>query len=267
MLGRAEAREHAAGARASATPRAALAHCDVFVLAGGLGTRIQPVLGHLPKLLAPIGDRPFLAVLVAWLWCFGARRIILGLGHGADSVTEYLRKNPPLDVAVETVIEPRPLGTAGAIRHARAALRSDPVLVMNGDSFVDADLAAFLAAHRAARARGTLLCAEVGDAGRYGRLLMKGGRIDRFVEKDPGFRGSALVNAGLYLLSQDLLDDIADGDAVSLERDVFERLPAGTLAAHAGCFPFIDIGTPESLARAGAAVAAMRLGREPEVPA
>src|SRR5690348_3665030 len=108
-----------------------IADCDVFVLAGGLGTRVQSVLGGLPKLLAPIGERAFLLVLLAWLRRFGAQRIVLGLGHGADAVIGFLRENPPSGLAIETIVEPRPLGTAGALRFARSKLRSDPVLVMN----------------------------------------------------------------------------------------------------------------------------------------
>jgi mannose-1-phosphate guanylyltransferase len=96
-----------------------------------------------------------------------------------------------------------------------------------------------------------MLCAQVEDAGRYGRVLVdQSGRIRGFVEKDPAIRGPAVVNAGIYLLSAPFLDAIAGGTARSLERDVFERLPAGSLAAVAGKFNFIDIGTPESLARA-----------------
>jgi NDP-sugar pyrophosphorylase family protein len=58
-----------------------------------------------------------------------------------------------------TVTEPRPFGTPGAIRFARQNLRTDPV--MNGDSFADPDLCAFVAHHRRAGAKATLLCAEV----------------------------------------------------------------------------------------------------------
>ena len=112
------------------------------MLAGGLGTRIRPVLGDTPKLLAPIGGRPYLWYLLEWLRKFGARRIVLGLGHGAGAVLDYLRAQPAADLDIVTVVEPSPLGTAGAIRFARAHLRSDPVLVLNGDTFVNADLCA-----------------------------------------------------------------------------------------------------------------------------
>ncbi len=151
------------------------------------------------------------------------------------------------------MVEPSPLGTAGAIRFARGALQSDPVLVMNGDSFTDADHCAFGHPNRAARTIGTILCAEVQEAGRYGRVeLDQSGCIGGFIEKDANFHGTALISAGVYLLSANLLDDIAAGDAASIERDVFERLPSGSLAAFAGRFRFIDIGTPESLALAAA---------------
>jgi len=150
------------------------------------------------------------------------------------------------------VIEPRPLGTAAAIRFARASLRSDPAMIVNGDSFVEADLCAMLAWHRASGARGTMLCAKAADAGRYGRVQVDAqGLISGFVEKDPAFHGTALINAGLYALSAALLDEIAASAAVSLERDVFERLPPGSLAAFITEGAFIDIGTPELLPAAG----------------
>jgi NDP-sugar pyrophosphorylase family protein len=226
----------------------------VFVLAGGLGTRIRPVLGDIPKLLAPVRGGTYLDGLFDWLRGFGARRIVLGLGHQAQAVVDYLSEHPSEGLTVETVIEPRPLGTAGAIRFARAQLHSDPVMVLNGDSMADADLCAFLENHRTRGARGSVLCAEVDDAARYGRVLIDGNSmIDGFAEKDPAFGERALVNAGVYLMSAALLDEIAAGTAVSLEREIFERLPKNSLAAFNGCKNFIDIGTPESLALANQA--------------
>jgi mannose-1-phosphate guanylyltransferase len=230
---------------------------DVFVIAGGLGTRIAPVLGQIPKLLAPISGRPYLVYLLDWLRQFGAARVVLGLGHQAQAVVDYLKDEMPSrgDLVVETVIEPQPLGTAGAVRFARASLRTDPVLVMNGDSFADADLCQFVDHHRRMKAKATLLCAEVDDAGRYGRVeLDTAGYISGFVEKDPAFHGTSLVSAGVYLFSAALLNEIAAGGANSLEHDVFASAPSGSLAAHTGRFAFIDIGTPQSLARAGSVI-------------
>jgi len=228
-----------------------LASLDVLVLAGGLGTRIQSVLGDTPKVLAPIAGRPYLAILLDWLHQFGAARIVLGLGHRSEAVGSYLASTRFEGIAIETVVEPAPLGTAGAVRFARARLTTDPVIVMNGDSFTAANLCALVEHHGTASSVGTLLCAEVADAGRYGRILVNAtGRIEEFIEKDPSYHGTALINAGVYCLSGSLLDEIAAGEAKSIERDVFARMPAGSLAAFVSGGAFIDIGTPESLARA-----------------
>ena len=81
-------------------PAQCLATLDVLVIAGGLGTRIQSALGDTPKLLAPIGGRPYLAYLLDWLRRFGAKRIVLGLGHRAQAVIDFLdRKNPLMAIS------------------------------------------------------------------------------------------------------------------------------------------------------------------------
>lgn len=229
---------------------------DIVVLAGGLGTRLRPVLGDTPKLLAPVGGRPFLSYLLRWFSRFGARRVVLALGHGAADVLDYLRDVPDTALEITAVVEPYPLGTAGALRFARSWLRSDPVLVMNGDSFVAANLCRFLAFYRMVAADGAVLCALAENAGRYGRISIDENMcIRRFVEKDVAFRGSAMVNTGVYLFSGRLLDAIDAMPGPSLETDVFERLPAGSLAAFTGSFDFIDIGTPESFAAAATMLA------------
>ena len=235
---------------------ARLSDCDVYVIAGGLGTRIQPVLGDIPKLLAPVGGRPYLAFLLSWLRGFGIRRVVLGLGHRAEPILGYLQDHPMKDLEVETVVEPSPLGTAGALRLARTRLQSDPVMVINGDGIMDCDLNRFFEFHRVIRARGTILCAAMEEASRYGRIETENNMIVSFIEKDANFSGKALVNAGVYLLSALLLDEIASGEARSLEYDVFARLPPGTLAAFLAGGHFIDIGTPEMLALANRTMAA-----------
>lgn len=234
-----------------------LAEIDVAVLAGGLGTRIRHVLGEVPKVLAPINGRPFLAYLLDRLVAQGSRRVVLSLGHLAERVAEYLARNPRDDIEVLTCVEPEPLGTAGALRHVRAMLRSDPVLVMNGDTHIDADLAWFAASHRASGAEASMLCLELDEAGRYGRVEIDAqSRVERFIEKDPDFVGRATINGGVYLFSAVLLDRLAAGQGPSLERDVLERLsPGGIHAALAEGSAFVDIGTPRSLAHAAAVLA------------
>jgi mannose-1-phosphate guanylyltransferase len=216
-----------------------------------MGTRIQAVLGDTPKLLAPVGGRTYLAYLLDWLAFFGAKRIVFGLGHGAEAIRAEFEEHPRTNLSIITVVELEPLGTGGAIGFSRDQLRSNPVLVLNGDTFVDADLCEFVAFHRAGGSMGSMLCTQVADGRPYGQVRIDtNGNITEFVEKAGGSAGVATINAGIYLLSAPLLNMIARTHKSSLERDIFPTLKAGALRAFTGAFEFIDIGTPDALARA-----------------
>lgn len=224
---------------------------DVIVLAGGLGTRIRDTLGDTPKLLASVNDRPFLDFLIGRLKGFGAGRLVLGLGHLGERVEEHLKSHPPEGIDIVTLIEPEPLGTAGALRFIAPRIESDPVMVMNGDSFTGADLCDFVQAHRRSGAEGSILATEVEDTAEFGRLnVSPEGRVLEFSEKDSSQTGPGLINAGVYLFSTAMMARIEAMEGPSLERDVFQSLAPGTLGAVVGQGPFIDIGTPERLAAA-----------------
>jgi NDP-sugar pyrophosphorylase family protein len=234
-----------------------LADLDLVVLAGGLGTRLRSVVADRPKVLAPVAGRPFLDHLLTWLDRQGARRIVLALGHLADQVEARLaaRRQDFPRLEIVTAVETSPLGTGGALASCRDLLRSDPVLVLNGDTFVDVDLTCFVAGWAEFAAPAALVAVKVADATRYGRLEIEGGRVQRFAEKSNA-PGSAWINGGIYLLSGMLLDRLAGMGPCSLERDLLERLPPGSIATFPTSGHFIDIGTPTSLAAAPDVLAA-----------
>jgi mannose-1-phosphate guanylyltransferase len=228
-----------------------IANIDVAVLAGGLGTRLQGVLPATPKILAPVGGRPFLEHLLEWLIRQGARRTVLCLGYRSADVLAFLKTRSFAPLEVNTVIEARPLGTGGAVANALSSLSSDPVMVINGDTIVETDLKSFLSAHCASKAAASILCARVEDAGRYGRLEIDSGqRVVRFEEKNPAAGKPAWINAGIYLFGRTALRKIAGLTEGSLERDILEKMPAGTIHAFLTGGRFLDIGTPETLALA-----------------
>jgi mannose-1-phosphate guanylyltransferase len=242
----------------SQRPPNCLASVDVLVLAGGYGTRLRNSIGETPKVLAPVAGQPFLAHLLAWLKRFGPSRIVMSLGYEADAVQQFLASHPVPGIEIESCVEPEALGTAGAIRFARPLLRSDPVLILNGDSFVDTDLCALVDSQRTSQALATVLCVAHENGDRYGRVTVDSqARIEGFVEKGAGGARPGIINAGVYAVSARLLDQVAAGAARSWEHDVLEAAPAGALAAVVGRFTFIDIGTPESLAQAQGLFAAV----------
>ena len=222
---------------------------EAVVLAGGFGTRLSSVVTDRPKVLAEVGGRPFLAYLLDQLEREGCRRVVLAVGHLADMVEHTIGpRHGLLEVAYSR--ESQPLGTGGGVALAARHVGSDPVLVLNGDSYCHLDLPGMAASHRAHGGLGTLAVVRVGDASRYGTVrLADDDRIVAFEEKTaeavPGW-----VNAGVYLLSATRLRSLQTGRPSSLERDAFPAWVGGGLHGFASPGPFLDIGTPESYAMA-----------------
>ncbi len=222
------------------------------MLAGGLGTRLRPQFGELPKSLAPLGGRPFLARQLEWLAAHGISRAVLCAGYGADAMRAAIGDGSAWGVEVIWSVEPEPLGTGGALWLARAHA-DGPALVLNGDTLLECDPWR-LEQHRWSRgAWGAIALYRVDDAASRGRVeCASGGSVTRFVEKDAAFRGPAWVNGGLYAFSSWLWRRLPAGVS-SLERDILPALAAeGRLEGLELPGSFWDIGTPEEWARAEA---------------
>lgn len=219
------------------------------VLAGGLGTRLRSVVSDLPKSLAPVNGQPYLAYLLDRLGRAGLDHVVLCVGYMAEKVRATFG-DVYGGMRLSYSVEPRPLDTGGALRRALPLLDSRDVLVMNGDSFFESSLGDFAIWHFAHRSTASLLLAQVPDASRYGTVQVDGdGRVLAFREKTrpeaPGW-----INAGIYLLNREVLATIPRARPVSLEREIFPTLVGRGLRACHGRGRFIDIGTPESYARA-----------------
>lgn len=221
---------------------------EAIVLAGGLGTRLRPVLRDRPKVLADFNGRPFLAYVLDALAQAGVARSVISTGYLGPMVRDAIG-DAHAGMPVAYVEETQPMGTGGAVRLAAARCEGDPVLCLNGDSLCVWDLPSLLGAHRARGAAATLLSVRVPDISRYGALEVDGdGGVTGFAEKGES-GGEGIINAGVYALSRALLASIPEGVAVSLEREVFPRWIGRGLCAHAGDGAFLDIGTPEDHAR------------------
>ncbi len=229
---------------------------SIAILAGGQGTRLRPVVADRPKVMAEINGRPFLTYLLEQLKANGVGHVVLCTGYKADMVSRYFG-NRYKGLEISYSIETAPLGTGGALRHALAHFTGNQVLVMNGDSFLDADLKLFLRRHEENKARLSLLLAHVHDAGRYGSVTIDSEhRVTAFVEKSE-ISGPGLINGGIYLLARELIAAISAGESVSLEKEVLPRnLREGSYGFQLG-ERFIDIGTPESYSDASRFFAGM----------
>lgn len=231
---------------------------DAMILCGGMGTRLRPVVADRPKPMARISDRPFLDILIDSFCEFGLRRFILCAGHMSDVIRDYYTGQPePVGWGSphhrrQFIIsaEPKPLGTAGAIKNAAEHIRSDTFLVANGDSLCAADLAAFYDFHSARDALMSMVVVETENTGDCGLVSLDDSqRIVAFDEKNPQ-RGRGYVNAGIYLFRKEALALIPADTPLSLERDLFPTLIRQNCYAFAAPGPLLDIGTPARLASA-----------------
>lgn len=224
---------------------------DTLVLCGGLGTRLLPVVQDRPKGLAVISGRPFLDILVDELLRQGLRRLILCVGHGADQIVAHFRGRTDAEFVFS--IENQPLGTGGALRHALPQVRSNPVAVVNGDSFCPVDYGAVLAFHQERASQGTVVVTKPAGRRDVGAIALGAdGRLLSFAEKsDHPDPRSKWVNAGIYLMPRGLIEAIPEGVASSLEREVLPHVIAtGAYYGFRASGQLIDIGTPERYAAA-----------------
>lgn len=223
---------------------------QALILCGGLGTRFRPVRDDIPKILAPIGGRPFFDILVEQLGAQGIRHFVFATGHLHQQVADYChgyfcqgdRAGWHGVVSQETSA----LGTAGAIRQAADVLEGDRFFVLNGDSSVALDLAGQLALHLRAQPLMTLLLSSATQGQDYGNVeIDKESYITRFTEK-PENPQDALINAGVYCVERRLLEQIPAGENLSLEKDLIPQLVARRqVVGHVVSAPVRDIGTPE----------------------
>jgi D-glycero-alpha-D-manno-heptose 1-phosphate guanylyltransferase len=227
-----------------------LADITVAILAGGLGTRLRIVVPDRPKVLAEVSGRPFIVYLLDQLAREGAQTVVLCTGYMGEQVENQLGTTYE-KMALRYSHEASPLGTGGALRLALPMLASKSVLVMNGDSYCDARLGPFAGWHDAQQAMASILLTKTSDTRRYGRIdLDKRGSIIQFREKSSEM-GSGWINAGIYLLSRELIETIPADRSVSIERETFPAWIGRGLFGYRSKGKLLDIGVPEAYARAG----------------
>ncbi len=218
-----------------------------MILAGGLGTRLRPVVSDRPKPLALVLGVPFLELLVRSLTAKGVRDFVLLIGYMGNMIEDHFKSLELKGVSIRSSREQSPLGTGGAVKHAER-FATDPTLLVNGDTFFDGDLDELFRFHKDKGAEVTLSLLPVDDASRYGSVTLDdNGGVTGFVEKQEGVKGPGFINAGLSLLSREFIRKLPDGLSFSMEREVFpEAARSGQMVGLCQERPFFDIGTPES---------------------
>ncbi|HYE56543.1 MAG TPA: nucleotidyltransferase family protein [Chitinophagaceae bacterium] len=222
---------------------------EAIILAGGLGTRLRSVVSDLPKCMADVAGRPFLAYVLDHLQQQGIERFIFALGYKSEAFTEFIDARLSKDNYALS-IEDEPLGTGGAIKLACTQAKQKTVLVANGDTLFKVDTSYLIHFHDMCAAHCTLSLKRMVDFDRYGVVhLNKDYSIRSFEEKQ--FYKQGFINGGVYALHAEKFLQEELPQKFSFEKDYLEQLY--TKRRMYGVVQdayFIDIGIPEDYARA-----------------
>ncbi len=222
---------------------------EAIILAGGLGTRLQPVVSDVPKCLAPVNGIPFLTYVIDAIQKQGITRFIFSVGYKSDSIIDFVDSNyKHLDKVF--VFEKEPLGTGGAIKEACKNLYEKNVLVFNADTFFPVDLQELADIHTKQKAECTIALKRMTNFSRYGAVETSTTAIvTAFKEKQ--FTDKGLINGGIYVLNVKRFLKNKLPAVFSFEKEYLEKNTSNPkLLGIAFDNYFIDIGVPEDYERA-----------------
>ena len=234
------------------SPTANTEEIPVIILAGGMGTRLHSMVGDRPKAVAPIVGRPFLLWVLERLARDRFLRFVLAVGYKAAQIRDCLGDGSCWGWQISYAVEPELMGTAGAIRNTLSAVGisaecGSPVLVVNGDTYLDVTLRPLVAYHCRHASFATLGLRRVDNVSRFGSVkISQSGRVLSFSEKHQSIN-VGLVSVGAYVLQPRIVNYIPTGCEISLERETFPRILAANEVVMGMVLdgPFIDIGTVE----------------------
>ena len=220
-----------------------------LLLVGGQGTRLRPLTVHAPKSIVPIFSRPFLHYQLDLIKQVPEiDEVILSLNYQPDRIEAVFGDGAAAGIKLRYVVEPKPLGTAGAVRYAAEGVQ-DTLVVFNGDVLTQVDLQGLIDFHRQRRARATIVLTPVENPTAYGLVETDPqSNIVRFLEKPkPDEVTCNTINAGIYVLEPATFDRIPADVAWSIERSFFPSFidRGETFLASIYRDYWIDIGTPE----------------------
>jgi mannose-1-phosphate guanylyltransferase/phosphomannomutase len=226
------------------------------VMAGGEGTRLRPMTANQPKPLLPVVNRPIMEHVLRLLKRHGLSETVVTVQFLAALIRNYFGDGEELGMSLQYATEEMPLGTAGSVKNAEAALRDDRFMVISGDALTDIDLTDMVNFHKKNGALVTIGLKRVPNPLEFGIIIVDDeGRVQRFLEKPTwGQVFSDTANTGLYVMEPEVLDHVAEGTSVDWSGDVFPKL----LAEGAPLYGYIadgyweDVGTHESYLKAQA---------------
>ncbi|NQU88407.1 MAG: NTP transferase domain-containing protein [Mariniphaga sp.] len=223
---------------------------EAIILAGGKGTRLQPLVSDRPKPMALINSKPFLYYLLNHLSKNNFKHIILAVGFKHELIYEFFG-NKFKEVKISYAVEKKPLGTGGAILNALKLAQNHCSFILNGDTYFPV---AFEQMEKLSIEKNSdliLALRELNDVSRYGTIsLNKSKKVIDFIEKK-GEPSSGFINGGIYYLRNLSLKSLTFPKVFSFENDYLAK-HNHSQNFYGEIFKdyFIDIGIPETFKQA-----------------
>ena len=219
---------------------------DAVLMAGGKGERLRPLTEKTPKPLLPVGDKAIIDHNIDRLISYGVKHINVTVNYLGEQLEEHF-KEPKSDIQVQTVREPKFLGTIGSIRFVKEFF-NDTVLIMNSDLFTNINYEDFFLHFKEHDAVMSVAAVPYTVSVPYGIFDLNGREIHGLIEK-PTYNYYA--NAGIYLIKRSALDEIPE-DTFFNATGLIEKLIAENKKVIR--FPlngtWIDIGNPQEYQKA-----------------
>ena len=221
---------------------------EAIILAGGFGTRLQPVVSDRPKALADIAGKPFIEYQLEWLGMQGIKNVTLATHHMADQLQVFIKQWSNTNLNIDSIYEKEPLGTGGAITNViKKKMITGRVLVINGDTLFYFSIDPVLQFMRKMKEPAMLIATALDNVSRFGSIVIEKNHVISF-KQATGENGAGIVNGGAYILDSSLFS-CEKNQPFSLEYELFPKLvKERKLLAYVmnDTKGFFDIGTPEA---------------------
>jgi len=219
------------------------------VMAGGFGTRIQPLTNSSPKPMLPILNKPMMQYMVEKLADLGIKDIVILLYFMPEVIKEHFGDGSKFGVNITYIVPDDDYGTAGAVKKAQKFL-DETFFIVSGDLVTDFDFKQIVDFHKAKKSKLTITLTGVEDPLQFGVVITNpDGQIQKFLEKPSwGEVFSDTINTGIYLLEPEILDYIPEDENYDFGKQLFPKLMKENIALW-GCNVsgyWRDVGNPES---------------------
>jgi len=220
----------------------------VFLMAGGFGTRLQPLTDHTPKPLLTVGNKPILETILDQFIEAGFHNFYISIHYKAEMLREHFGDGTDWDVTIKYIHEEKPLGTAGALGLLPDDLPDMPILMMNGDLLTKVDFSELLQFHMENGGEATMCVREYDFQVPYGVITANDHKVASIVEKPIH---KFFVNVGIYVLNPEILNKVDKNSYLDMPYMLQEHIDGG---GQVNIFPvheyWLDIGQMEHLEQA-----------------